>query len=216
MKISVDVDTASWLELPRFDEGAPEASTWEDDVVEGMKKAWRGALDASSEHFVREALRHGLRRVSDDDSVTLQYWPDASIVNAIVHIVASPFAPGEERMLQPLADMPYVTEPVAVAFETDALGVGIEARYLTTVGETSTIRAGGVNYLFQNDYGFVAIGVDATLPSLIGILLDPLREIVRNIRVVDDIETNWNFATISDSDLSPRGEDWSSESLKPV
>jgi len=211
VKISLNVDPARWLALPRLSEDSAEARQWEDTVIDGMKAAWQGALDSPSEPFIREALRNGLRHVSEDDSVTLQYWPDASIVNAIVHIAAAPFAPGEPRQGVPLADIHYFTQPVTSVFETDALGSGVEALYLTTVHEQSPIKAGGVNYLFQNDFGFVAVGVEPTLPGLIGIMLEPLREVVRDIHVVDDAEGNWQPATVDEAALLSRGEQWLAE-----
>lgn len=208
MKISLDVDPSRWLHLPRFEEDSAEARQWEDTVIQGMKTAWHGTLDAQGELVVREALRHGLRQVSEDDAVTLQYWPDTSIINAIVHVAASPFEPGDDRNVSPLIDIPYVSQPVTSVFESDGLGAGFEVRYLTTVGGDSNVRAGGVNYLFQNDFGFVAVGVTPTLPGLIGIMLEPLREVVRSIRVVDDAEGNWHRASVDASRVEPRGEDW--------
>tara|TARA_R110002051_G_scaffold71457_2_gene128874 strand:+ start:24737 stop:25411 length:675 start_codon:yes stop_codon:yes gene_type:complete len=208
MKISLNVDTSRWLELPRLVDGSEEARQWEEAVLADMKVAWRGALDAPSEPFVREALRNGLRRVSDDDSVTLQYWPDASIVNAIVHVSAAPFAPDEPRQVVPLADMLFVTQPVVEMFDTAHLGDGVEARYLTTIGEQPPIRVAGVNYLFQNEFGYVAVGVEPTLPSLVGILLEPLREVVRGIQIIDDAEGNWQRASVDESTLPHRGEEW--------
>lgn len=208
MKVSLSVDTARWLQLPTLIEGSPEATQWEDGVIDGMRVAWRGALDSASERIVREALRHGIRQVSPDDSVTLQYWPDASIANAVVHVTASAFAPGESRQLLPLAELDYATEPVTELFETDALGSGVEARYLANVRTDPVVTLGGVNYLFANDYGFVAVGVEPTLPAFVGVLLEPLREVVRSIRVIDDSDGHWQPATAQQVDLPSRGEQW--------
>lgn len=208
MKVSLSVDTARWLQLPPLTEGSPEAARWEDGVIDDMRGAWQGNLDSASERIVREALRNGIRQVSPDDSVTLQYWPDASIANAVVHVTAGAFAPEEPRQIVPLADLDYATEPVAELFETDALGSGVEARYLANVQSNPVVTLGGVNYLFANDYGYVAVGVEPTLPAFIGILLEPLRDVVRSIRVIDDSDGYWEPGTARQEDLPLRGEQW--------
>ena len=208
MKVSLSVDAARWLQLPPLVDGTPEAAQWEDGVIDGMRAAWNGALDPTSERILREALRNGIRQVSPDDSVTLQFWPDASIANAVVHVTAGAFAPDEPKQLVPLADLAYATEPVTALFETDALGSGVEARYLANVQSDPVITLGGVNYLFANDFGYVAVGVEPTLPAFIGILLEPLRDVVRSIRVIDDAEGRWRPGEARETDLPSRGEDW--------
>lgn len=211
MKVSLTAERSVWLELPRFAEGAsPDVSErWQDAVIDGMRNAWRGELDPASEVVVREALRHGLSKVSDDDSVTLQYWPTASIANAVVHVSAAQFAQGESRLGIPLADIPYATQPVTEIFETPFLGRGVEARYLTPLDPGSSILMGGVNYLFENDFGYVAVGVEPTVPRLLGLMLEPLREVVRSIQVVGDTAGRWVPASGPGVELPARGEPWS-------
>lgn len=215
MKIALSADRSVWLELPRFavGESGDEAARWEDGVIEGMTGAWRGELDPASEVIVREALRNGLRKVSESDSVTLQYWPSASIANAVVHLSAAAFAAGDVRQGIPLADIRYATQPIVETFQTESLGVGAEARYLTPIEAGSSVVLGGVNYLFETDFGYVAVGVEPTLPRLAGLMLEPLREVVRSIRVVDDAEGEWTRSTGPGVDLPPRGEEWSFESV---
>ena len=211
MKISLSVDQSFWLELPRFRPGdsLDLAMQWEDGVIGGMKDAWRGELDAGREVIVREALRNGLRKVAENDSVTLQYWPTASIANAVVHVSAAQFAPGEARLGIPLSDIPYATQPVTTIFETETLGRGVEARYLTPIDTGSPVLLGGVNYLFENDFGYVAIGVEPTLPRLIGLMLESLREIVQSIEVVGDPAGQWTRCSGPGVELPSRGEQWS-------
>jgi hypothetical protein len=210
VKVSLSVDQSVWLELPKFADASPDApDQWLDGVVDGMRSAWRGELTAEREIVVREALRNGLRQVADDDSVTLQYWPTASIVNAVVHVSAAPFAPGEAKSGIPLADIPYATQPITESFETDALGVGVEARYLTPLESDASMLLGGVNYLFENDFGYLAVGVSPTLPRLVGLMLEPLRDVVRSIRVTYDIQGEWMRCSGPDVALPARGEEWS-------
>ena len=214
MKVSLSVDESGWLQLPQLSGEGP-AARWEDGVVERMRGAWQGALDAGSEALVREALRNGLRQVSENDSVTLQYWPTASIANAVVRVSASEFTPEDARLELPLADIRYAAQPISSLFETEALGIGVESRYLTPVDDDSSMLLAGVNYLFENDFGYVAIGVEPTVPWLVGLMLEPLRDVVRSIQVVGDTAGQWTRCTGPEVELPARGEDWSFESAGP-
>lgn len=215
MKISLSVDENVWLKLPKFSPSEPRelAAQWEEGVIDGMRAAWRGELDPRSEVVVREALRNGLRQVSENDAVTLQYWPTASIANAVVHVSAAQFTPGEARLGIPLADIRYPTQPITTLFETGSLGSGVEARYLTPLDADSSILLGGVNYLFENDFGYVAVGVEPTLPRLVGLLLEPLREVVRSIQVVGDTAGKWMRCAGPGVELPSRGEPWSFDTV---
>lgn len=208
MKISLNVDTSRWLGLPRVDADSSEAVAWADDVIAGMKSAWGDKLSSQTEPVVREALRHGLRQISENDSVTLQFWPNTTIANAVVHISASPFADGEKPQALPGVELDYVGQPVVELFGTDNLGMGTETRYLIEVGSAPSVRLGGVHYVFQNDYGFIAVLVEPTLPELIGVMLESLRDVVRTIRVIDDAAGDWSPATVDEAALPSRGEAW--------
>lgn len=208
MKLSMQADERYWLELPRFaDEQSERAEQWRDGVLERMKVAWQGAMNADDEAVLREALANGLRRILPEDVVTLQFWPNASIVNAVVHVTAAPFAPDEHRA-GALVDIPFTTRPVSEPFEAAHLGSGTEARYLTPVEAQPGLSLGGVNYLFTNDFGYIAVGMEPTLPPVVGVAIEPLRELVRSIRVIDDPDTAWQRCTIDPATVPARGEEW--------
>lgn len=209
MKLSLAAERSTWLELPSSfpTERGELPREWEDRVIAGMREAWRGAMTPPLESVVREALRHGLSRVSEDDSVTLQYWPTASIVNAIVHITAETCDEDSVTMGLPLDDIDYAVEPATDIFEAPFLGEGIEARYLTPVASEPPIVLGGLAYLFEGSTGRVAVAVEPTMPQIIGIMLEPLREVVRSLKVIDD-DGEWRRSTVDESVLVGRGETW--------
>lgn len=212
MSVLVYAEQSCWLQLPSSFPTATEQlpREWENEVIAGMRDAWRGKMDPQNEEAAREALRYGLRRVRSDDSVTLQYWPSASIANAVVHVVAREFGPDEKPIGIPLDDdVAYVAAPVVEAFETDFLGTGVEVRYLGASEEDPQLVLGAAGYLFENSHGFVFVGVDATLPQLLGVMLEPLREVVRSIRVTDDDDgRDWDKAAFDVSAFASTGEEW--------
>jgi hypothetical protein len=63
---------------------------------------------------------------------------------------------------------------------------------------------------FSSDSGMIVIGVEPTLPQLIGVLLEPLRELVRGMRIVDDDGEQWTPAVVVPTTLGDRGEEWAS------
>jgi hypothetical protein len=212
MSIELYADRSSWLLLPSsFPTAAGELPReWENRVVDEMREAWRGGLRADVEPAVREALRHGLRSVQPNDSITLQYWPTASVANAVVHIVAGDYAPGQERWGVPLdEELGFVTAPVVTAFESPNLGTGVEARYLVQTDSEPPLTVGGVNHLFEAPDGFVLVTAEPTLPQLVGVMLEPLREVVRSIRATDDTTgAPWQPATADEVLPTPYGDAW--------
>jgi hypothetical protein len=214
MNILLYTDSRSWLQLP---DSFPTAQgelprEWENRVIDAMREVWTDGMDNAAEQTQREALRHGLSRVRPEDAITLQYWPTASVVNAIVHVAGREFGPGEQRAGVPLDDtVQYVTAPALSTFEANGLGSGVEARYLIPAGANNEFVLGGVNYLFENERGAVLVSVEPTLPKLIGLMLEPLREVVRSIRVTEDGDTDsaaWDRATVDDAVVAPYGDTW--------
>ena len=211
MSVLLYADERAWLALPKsFPTASGQtAAEWENAVLDGMRPLWGDKLTAEAEEAVRQALRHGLTRVLPEDSVTLQYWPTAALANVVVHVVASVFGDGDRPQVVPLDAGPFPREPVVEAFESEFLGTGVEARYLTTVETTPPMEFGAVNYLFENETGFVFVGTEPTLPRLVGIMFEPLREVVRSIRVLDDDGIgSWQPAAADAAALGSRGETW--------
>jgi hypothetical protein len=205
----MQADQRYWLELPRFaDDDSSQKAQWQDAVLERMKIAWQGAMNDQDQAVLREAIANGLRRILPEDVVTVQYWPNASIANAIVHVTAAEFVQDDDRNVVPLIDMPYATRPITEVFEAEHLGAGIEARYLTPVEGEPGLLLGGVNYLFANDFGFIAVGMEPTLPALLGVAIESLRELVRSIRVIDDPDNAWQRCAADLSGVLSRGEQW--------
>lgn len=218
MSVALSADTRSWLELPQtFPTASGElAQEWEDRVVLGMRDAWKGALNADAEVAVRQALRHGLERVRPEDSVTLQYWPAASVINSVVHVAVNEFGPDDVKQTVPLDDGPFVVEPHSSEFETETLGTGVESRALISIDTDPPMVVGALNYLFENSVGYVYVGIDPTLPALVGTMLEPLRDIVRSIRVTGTDGEPWEKCSVDSSKLVARGETWPSENHAEV
>ena len=200
MTVTVSVDRSRWLELPKFfpTREGETAKMWEDVVVRGMREAWNGAMHAPAEHAARTALRFGLSRVRPEDSVTLQFWPTASLVNVVVHVIAS--VAGSEDLADPVPLAPgvYATRPIVAPFVSDLLGPGIETRYLRA-SEGSGPVLGGLAYFFPGTTGFVYVGVEDTVPRLVGLMLEPVREAVRGIRWNDEEGASWQAAGVDPS-----------------
>lgn len=211
MKISLKADQRYWLELPHFPK--PESGRvfeWQDSVVAKMKRAWSSPMTADGETAVREALKHGLKRVLPDDVVTLQYWPTTSFANVIVHFTAAEFVADEKRQGFPSLDLRYVTQPVTTVVETERLGSGIERRYLFSTTQEPAVTLGGVDYLFANDFGYIAVGMEPTLPGFLGGALEHLREIIQSIEVVEE-DSHWTRCFVDYDALPSRGEEWPKE-----
>lgn len=218
MSVALSADSRSWLELPQsFPTASGElAGEWEDRVVRGMRDAWKGVLNREAEEVVRQALRHGLDRVRPEDSVTLQYWPAASFINAVVHVAVNQFGPDDVKQTIPLDDGPFVVEPHSSEFETESLGTGVESRALISLDTDPPMVVGAVNYLFENSVGYVYVGIDPTLPSLAGAMLEPLRDVVRSISVTGADGEPWERCSVDSSQLLPSGESWPSENQAEV
>lgn len=209
MIVELEADDRRWLAIPSAfptDTGL-DHQAWEDQVVRGMRTTWDAASATLPEDAVRQALRLAVGGVGDD-SITLQFWPAASVANVIVHVAVREFAPGEPTRVLPLDDAPYVVEPVSTVIESDHLGTGVESRFLVGVDAEPPLSLGAVNFLFENDRGHVFVGTDATLPGLIGLMLEPLRAVVRTIRVHDDEIGPWRRATVDPGAIPARGEFW--------
>jgi hypothetical protein len=192
-----------WLAIPS-EFPTPEgesAAQWEDRVVSVMRQRWGGDLTPQLEPVVREALRHGVNRVEPDDTLTLQFWPSASFINAIVHIVVGTFEPGDERRVVPLDGGPFVTRPQSVLVESETLGTGVESAALIALDEEPPVTLGGLNYLFEGPVGYVYVGVDPTFPQLVGLIQAPLREVINTIRVDMEDGREWGRATVDEKAL---------------
>lgn len=213
MRLEVGFDSSSWLELPKSFPTAEglSAQQWEDRILAGMREAWKGSLTPQAEPVVRQAIRHGLSRVDADDSVTLQYWPGASIINAVVHFVGGSIPEGEQKRVVPLDGGPFVVEPQNALIESENLGTGVESAALVSFDEEPPVVLGILNYLFENDESFVFVGIEPTMPELVGMMQEPLREIVRGIRVVTDDGGSWQKSEVGPSMIETGHETWNFE-----
>ena len=209
MSVLLYADESQWLQLPKqFPTRAGQsAEEWEDHVIEGMRETWHEPMTPLQETAARAGLRHGLTRVQNEDALTLQFWPMAAPINVVVHVVAGLLANAEVEPI-PLLSGTYASVPVVESFSTESLGEGVEVRYLMPLGDPPVI-VGGINYLFRGPEAFVSVVAEATVPTLTGLLLDPLREVVGSIEIVDDLEIGqWVRSTVDPSILPSRGEPW--------
>ena len=210
MTVSLSVDSARWLVIPlTFPNASGEtAGEWEDRVVSQMREAWDGILTAQLEPLVRGALQHAVARVEPDDAVTLQFWPGASVINAIVHVVAGTFGPDSRHRTIPLDDGPFVTEPQSIPFESNTLGTGVESAALLALDDEPPYTVGVLNYLFESEVGYVYVAVDPTLPQLIGLMRDSLRDVVDTIQVDTEDGREWGKASVNMERLQKAAETW--------
>lgn len=207
MSVSLTVDERFWLNVPHsFPTPAGEsAGEWENRVVEGMREAWQGALDEDMEPLVQAALRHGVAQALPEDSVTLQFWPGATIANVVVHIAAGEREPSDGSDAS--YDGPFVGAPVREILETDNLGAGVETRALIRIDSTPPSELGVVEFRFLSEEHGVVVGAEPTLPALVAIMLEPLREVVRSIRITGADGQQWPpFSAPADALASPRDE----------
>lgn len=187
MRLEIDLDASVWLQLPpAFPTAAGETQQqWEDRVVDGLRRGWDGALTPDLEPFVRGALQHGLAGRQPEDTVTLQFWPGASIANVVVHIATGQWPDGERATGLPLDDdvlrHGVLTEPV----RTDNLGEGSAVTFYFETPETPPVLLAGLGYFFNSPSGFVAVTADPTLPSIFGLLLPHLERLVDRIEIHD-------------------------------
>jgi len=183
MRLEIDLDDSVWLQLPPAFPTADGESRreWEDRVVDRMRGAWDGALTPDVEPFVRGALEHGLAGIQPEDTVTLQFWPGASIANVVVHIAAGRWPDGERASGLPLDEdvlrHGVLTEPV----ETANLGEGAAVTFYFETPETPPVLLAGLGYFFNSPSGFVAVTADPTLPAIFGLLLPHLESLVDRI-----------------------------------
>jgi hypothetical protein len=208
--VALSADSSKWLVVPHsFPTAAGEtAQVWEDRIIEQMRERWDGKLTPKTEPLVRAALQHAVNRVEPDDTLTLQFWPGATIVNAIVHIVAGTFGPGALRRTIPLDDGPFVAQPQNLPFESETLGTGVESAALIALDDDPPYTVGVLNYLFESEVGYLYVGVDPTLPQLIGAMRDPLREIVNTIRVDTEDGRDWGRASVDMVVVQRESESW--------
>lgn len=208
MTVQLSVDRSRWLELPKsFPTPAGDSpKEWEDRVIHGMHGAWKEAMDGPAEEAVRTALRFGLSRIRPEDAVTLQFWPTTSIINAVVHVVASVADSADLADPVPLSPGVYATQPIVDPFLSDSLGPGVETRYLRAF-ESSGAVLGGLAYFFPGTNGFVYVGLEDTLPRVAGVTLEPLRELVRGIRWNDEEGARWQAAGL-DPAIFTTDESW--------
>lgn len=216
MNITLGADPRRWLALPAefpTPDGLDRID-WENAVLTGVREAWEGRLDARAEALARQALRRGLESVDASDSITLQFWPDASIANVVVHITAGLFDADEPRPELPVPqDVTFVTPPAIDTLEAPGVGTGVEARYLVAPEGASRLAVGGVGYLFQNARAFILVRSEPTFPVLLGHMLDPLREVVRSLAVRGDDEEPWQTATVGPDVLERPGEEWTFDGI---
>ncbi|CAN5139464.1 hypothetical protein BH09ACT3_BH09ACT3_06820 [soil metagenome] len=196
MSIQLSYEDSKWLEVPRsFPTATDETQqAWEDRIILGMRQTWDMSHD--QELMARGGLKHGVERVQPEDSITLQFWPLAAPANVIVHVTVGVLAEGEQMDAVPLQSGTYVGVPVIDPFTTSSLGDGLEVRYLAAIESDTPLALGGINYLFRNESAYVTVVAEATLPMLVGLLLEPLREVVRSIQVTDVAGGRWEPATL--------------------
>ena len=189
MRIVVGGQQQNWLYLPPSfptpDGELPRE--WENRVIQAMSPAWRGGLHGDREQVVRAALQHGLNQVDEADAITFQFWPNASVANVVVHILAVEGFEAGSAPSSPLdGGLPYATQPVVTTIDADGLGTGLEARYLLRTGEQDDVLLGGMNLVFSGGFGVVGLFAEPTLPRVLGLMMEPLRELARSIRMLDD------------------------------
>lgn len=220
MSIELFPDDRFWLHLPpAFPAGGHgDAAAWEDAVLSRMRDAWPSPIDADTETALRAALRHGRDRILPEDSVTLQFWPGAAVLNAVVHVIWGRFdeeSPRPAALLEEVDDA--IAEPVLAEVESTHLGAGVEARYLRRLESPTPFVVGGLTRLYSSDTHYVAVVVDATLPQLIGLLADPLAELLDTLRVVvdDDGEAFWRRSLVPAGAVPESGEAWPVVGARP-
>jgi len=210
--IELSADQQRWLLLPpTFPTAEGEsAQQWEDRVVDGMREAWRGTLTSEVEPHVRAALRFGCSKILPEDSVTLQFWPAANIANVVVHIGADETVESDLSVPPLDTSLDYVTKPIVTPFEAERLGTGVEVRHVRLAENTDPpLALAGVNYRFASSTGEIVVVAEPTFPALLGLMLEPLREVVRSMWVSsDDSSAGWVRSTIDVSAFSGGTDEW--------
>ncbi|MGK2933082.1 MAG: hypothetical protein ACSLFD_10005 [Solirubrobacterales bacterium] len=218
MTVQLSYDDSKWLQLPDSfpTEVGETQQVWEDRIIVGMREAWDQQMSREQELMARGGLQHGVERVQPDDSITLQFWPMTAPVNVVVHVMAGVLADGESIDAVPIESGTYVGAPVIAPFSTDLLGDGLEVRYLAAIESDQPLAFGGINYLFRNDNAYVMVVAEATLPLLVGLLLEPLRDVIRTIHVSDLANGSWQPATLDPKVLTSIsvGESWTVDQAK--
>jgi hypothetical protein len=185
MRLEIDADTSLWLPLPStFPTPAGETrQEWEDGVLARMRPAWEGALTPEMEPIVRGALQHGLASVLPEDSVTLQFWPGPSIVNAVVHVGAGQWPDGERATGLPLDEEVLRHGVLTEPFASPALGAGAQVTfYFEAPTEPRTLLA-GAGFFFNSPSGYVAVTSEPTIPPIFSALIPHLTALVDRIEV---------------------------------
>lgn len=213
MRVSIDADQRMWLPLPHTFPTADGLSEreWEDGVIEGMRQAWSDDMDELAESMLREALRHGRNQILPEDSVTLQFWPAPDIVNAVVHIIFAEDERDSRYIDVPVDDLVMRMGAVFDVFEAPRLGEGLEARYRIPAESDDAVDAAGVNYLFRGEHAYVLVILEPTFPEFVALALDPLRDVVRAMEIVDDPGRRWARTTFDESILARLEERWPHE-----
>jgi hypothetical protein len=211
MSIRITADPSRWLPLPSVFPTALDADedAWVARILEGMRERWGDEWTPDAEQAVPQALRFGRSKIHPEDSITLQFWPTTSLANVVVHLAARVRDADEPRLRIPFDERETIVPPVIDAFPSAHLGIGVELRHLERIDTEPPMELGGISYLFENDTRSVLVVADPTLPILVGVMLDPLRAVVRSLHVVDDEgDGPWQPATIDESVLSESAEQW--------
>lgn len=218
VSIRVSIDESNWLVLPpEFPaEDASGAGEWTGLVVDAIRERWAGGFDDDDERAVRAELRAGLDSVRPEDSITLQYWRWSAPLTAVVHLVLGRFDTEGERPAYLLDEGSFAADPAFTIVTAAHLGDGVEVRILSRPDGLAE-EVAGLTQLYSSGDRFVAVGVDATVPTLLALMLPDLRDLLDTAVVEDDDGSDpWVRATASEASLPRRGETWTDGSTPSV
>lgn len=127
-------------------------------------------------------------RIQPDDAATILFRPLMAPVNSVAHIQLFEVGDADvsvqiEHALIPEVDLALA--PIVGSFESDGLGLGTKAAFLAEKRPGDATPLGGLTYAFARDGHVVRVYTEPVNPSILGLMEDPLDEIVRRITLVE-------------------------------
>jgi hypothetical protein len=188
MIIEMQLPHGAWSGLPRQFPTATGQSA--DEWFEELARAYstdRGGLTADQVGGLRDMVGEARAQISDRDVATLLFRPVGAPVTAVVHVqLAAAEADSRDAITHALLpDVPMALPPKIEPIEHATFGTGHKGTFLS--GELHDDRAvGGTSYAFAADGIVVHVFTGPLPPFVLGLIEDPLDEVVASMRLLDD------------------------------
>lgn len=186
MNLEVDVDDRFWAQIPsRFpSDGFPDAVAWEDAIVARYEATRAGLATPAESEDARRVARHAREQLEPTAAFGLLFWPAPVPAAISVQVDLVPPGTGAGRMAATLLDgVPLAERPVISDVIVPGFGEGVSARFLASAGSRDEPAVAGIGYLVAGPSCVVRFMSQPATSTLIGLLQDPLDEVVRTIRV---------------------------------